>query len=527
MRDAFHTPQYLGLERSQRLQLSSKSFVYFLEYFIGMSTAKFCTFTAEQQATAPHLDPSLEAVLRSHGVHDEVIMNFRCNDVLSQAFFVALDSSEEGLRSMSKDAFGIDLSSEGGFIHKREMAKVIASWKESRIQSETNAKVDAVARAHGEPVSYLPSEWVKILKTFKDKHGQRIPEYYFPEQCYFEVFEEKVNEGRLRAETLAQVISLEEEEAQERSKPEHPKQLHLNLEANLTLQTRRRFISQMPKNSGTIAYEVSSAFQHAAPAKLRQPGCALHRDLDERTWPLLLEELLNRKNFAFQRQLENSEVMVGPDWNHAWSTNFRFAKKPCDASVQHFGLRTIAPSTAWNIGSRFSQWPIPGQKRTNRPRTLPWKTKSTRSRSSLLTSGTTGRDHLANSWPSQKNLGQKSRVHVVAKVEVAEKAPEKVSPEAPALEPLQVQRVRRISKRSRRSMVSRCFMRKLDRVQESVSDSRSTRVSILENAGGSTSASAVAKQVSQTTIAASWNQQHEQSPLFLILRLKTFLSLSK
>ena len=139
----------LGLEQSQRLQLSSKSFVYFLEYFVWMSTAKFCTFTAEQQGTAPHFDPSVEAVLRSHGVHDEIIMNFRRNNVLSQAVFVALDSSEEGLRSMTKYAFGIDLSSEGGFVHKREMAKVIASWKESQIQSETKTKVDSVARAHG------------------------------------------------------------------------------------------------------------------------------------------------------------------------------------------------------------------------------------------------------------------------------------------------------------------------------------------------------------------------------------------
>ena len=51
-------------------------------------------------------------------------------------------------------------------------------------------------------------------------------------------------------------------------------------------------------------------------------------------------------------------------------------------------------------------------------------------------------------------------------------------------------------------------------------------VSIPENAGGSTSP-AVAKQVSLATIASAWNLQHEPSPLFLRLRLKTFLSLSK
>ena len=90
--------------------------------------------------------------------------------------------------------------------------------------------------------------------------------------------------------------------------------------------------------------------------------------------------------------------------------------------VTHFCSARAAPCVARGALTR----PMPGQKRTNRPRTQPWKTKSTRSRSSLPTSGTTSRD------PHRKNLGQRSRVHVVAKVEVAEKAPEKVGPEAPA-----------------------------------------------------------------------------------------------
>ena len=175
-------------------------------------------------------------------------MNFRCNDVLSQAVFVALDSSEEGLPSVAKDAFGIDLSTEGGQTGDGQGHRPMERIPDPvRDQNQSRRCGQSPRRA-------------SIIKTLKDKYGQRIPEYYLPAQCYFEVFEEKVNEGRLRAETLAQVISLEEEEAQERSKPEHLKQLYLTLEANLTPQTRRRFISQMPTSVEhlRIKYQVLS-----------------------------------------------------------------------------------------------------------------------------------------------------------------------------------------------------------------------------------------------------------------------------
>ena len=39
-------------------------------------------------------------------------------------------------------------------------------------------------------------------------------------------------------------------------------------------------------------------------AQMRQQGRHLFSDFDDKTWPKLLEELLNRKNFNFQRQLQ-------------------------------------------------------------------------------------------------------------------------------------------------------------------------------------------------------------------------------
>ena len=58
-------------------------------------------------------------------------------------------------------------------------------------------------------------------------------------------------------------------------------------------------------------------------AKMRQPSRAMYADLDERTWTTFLEELLNRENFNFRREIEGSGEMVGPDWNHCLEYEFQ------------------------------------------------------------------------------------------------------------------------------------------------------------------------------------------------------------
>ena len=57
---------------------------------------------------------------------------------------------------------------------------LISAWEVSKIQSETKNKVDAVAQAHGEPISHLSADWESIMEGFKQKHGPNIPEYYSP-----------------------------------------------------------------------------------------------------------------------------------------------------------------------------------------------------------------------------------------------------------------------------------------------------------------------------------------------------------
>ena len=138
-----------------------------------------------------------------------------------------------------------------------------------------------------------------------------------------------MNEGRLRPETLAQVVSFEEEEAHEKVKPEQPKQLHLTLDANLTVQTRRRYLSSMPRSVEELRKKYVVMTHMCLLAKMRQPSRAMYADLEEKTWNTFLEELLNLENFNFQREIDGSGEMVAPDWNHCLEYEFQLRKEAC------------------------------------------------------------------------------------------------------------------------------------------------------------------------------------------------------
>ena len=140
-------------------------------YVFAMSGFK--VFSESVQSAAPQLEPTLEAALRKYDVHEDIIMGFRCNRIKSLAVFVALDRTVEGLEKTLKEAFGVD--AEQGFTHKREIAQLIAAWEESKVQAETTNKVQAVARAHVEPISHLGKYSEGLQTEVRDKDPRVLP----------------------------------------------------------------------------------------------------------------------------------------------------------------------------------------------------------------------------------------------------------------------------------------------------------------------------------------------------------------
>ena len=202
--------------RDQHLCNSSHSLrrFRFTLYLVVMS---FISFTDEEIANAPKLEPSLEGLLLSANVKPQIIDAFRVQEITSVNLMVALDSTEEGFMKTCKQAFGIDTEA-GDFAHKREWAKLNMVWKQARITCDTKDRVDAVKRAHGEPVSFLTADWVSLLREFKQQRG-KIQDSELPAQSYYEAFEESLHDGTIQAETLSHVVSIAEEQKQRAGRP--------------------------------------------------------------------------------------------------------------------------------------------------------------------------------------------------------------------------------------------------------------------------------------------------------------------
>ena len=98
----------------------------------------------------------------------------RVQDILDREVFVALHHTVEGFTHAVSAGLCIDPAV--GFSHSREKAKMVKVWNSGKVQAEVKTKVDAVAKAHGEPISMLKCDWVSLMTRFGDQHGDNILE---------------------------------------------------------------------------------------------------------------------------------------------------------------------------------------------------------------------------------------------------------------------------------------------------------------------------------------------------------------
>ena len=119
----------------------------------------------------------------------EIIVLFRVQGVLTRDIFCGLDTEEAGFRTACKEGVGVD--TDKGFLHRVELSKLVFAWNAARTHAETKTRVDAIQRAHGEPVVMLAVDWLGLIDQFQAKFGMHLHDQVLPSQSYYESFEEK------------------------------------------------------------------------------------------------------------------------------------------------------------------------------------------------------------------------------------------------------------------------------------------------------------------------------------------------
>ena len=343
---------YIRLE----LALLATSRFVVLAVFVVLRTVTMAAFTstisipAAQLADAPQLEPAFEHLLRNSSVHESVIGTLRVNAITDRDTFVNMFDSEAALKEGASD-LGFDLSARS-LPHKREFARVVTSWKTAKVMSETKLQTDAVARAHGVPVTLLPCDWTSLITEFKNKHGKHIPEDKLPAQSTFENFSERLADGTLKAEPLSHVVSLFEEEQQDAKRPDPNRQYNLQLDSKLTITTKRRHLSSEPTDEKGLRLKYSILTNLWLLAQMRQPGRSIYANFDRNTFVDFLETLLDKDNFNFYKEVDGS-----PSWSYCLSCELELRKEAIRlCKEQSFGIQSALWTALRKTEHRMRHW---------------------------------------------------------------------------------------------------------------------------------------------------------------------------
>ena len=282
------------------------------------------------------------------------IQTLRVYAITDRDTFVNMFDCEAALKE-GASGLGFDLTS-GGLPHKREFARVVTSWKTAKVMSETKLQTDAVARAHGVPVTLLSCDWTSLITEFKNKHGKHIPEEKLPAQSMFENFSERLADGTLKAEPLSHVVSLFEEEQQDSKRPDPTRQYNLQLDSKLTITTKRRHPSTEPTDEKGLRLKYSILANLWLLAQMRQPGRTIYADFDRNTFIDFLETLLDKDNFNFYKEVDG-RPMISPSWSYCLSYEFELRKEAIRlCKEQSFGIQSALWTTLRNMEHRMKHW---------------------------------------------------------------------------------------------------------------------------------------------------------------------------
>ena len=311
------------------------------------------------------------------GVLTKTAPNGPYEGILHRAFVVARDVTRTFPYPVSSKTLAFAASTVA-FFRKIVSMSAFAQNLYAAEEDAAKLKVDANAKAHGENITMPSSDWMSLIDQFRAKYGAHMHESCLPAQSYYEAFEEKLADGQLGAETLAQVILV-----RRRRTPTCPKTRALS-----ALGPSPRFHAYNPDSptvhlirphfDGGTKGQVRHHVQHVATctdetartAPLRGPNTS---DLVRSPLRTTINSEISDKSEKLE--VSNSSSLSGLT---AVNMNFKFGKRLSLLRAPeayrfnpHCGPFTVTSTTGWSTGSRSLRLPTLHRPCLYSPRLLP------------------------------------------------------------------------------------------------------------------------------------------------------------
>ena len=122
--------------------------------------------------------------------------------------FAQLEDSAEQIR-----AFGLEelnFKNEGGLKSRAFCAALVDSWEEAKELAKVQRAEAAVARVTRQPVTLIRNEHTLMRVAYETQYGE-LDDDLVPATSYVERKFQDVTEGSYRAETLQEVVAMEDE----------------------------------------------------------------------------------------------------------------------------------------------------------------------------------------------------------------------------------------------------------------------------------------------------------------------------
>ena len=263
------------------------------------------------------MNSELVYLLESSQVPPEIIAKFGVIGYSDVETFAHMEVNATAVREMIKSDITLDPA--GGPQHRAMMARLLAVWEAAGKRASKLKEEEAAQRAGDLPRHIPKGKHLEIVKAYAKAH-KTLKDKECPAPCYLEWRFEQIEDGELKAESLADVVNKEE------ASDEDWGGARVTPDGSIKL-VKGRSSGKAPENPEALRAKIRMMGVAWEFMRLKFPGRPYLKDLTAETWSDHVEWLLGEDVYGNIVKDSSGAIAYRPSWATVLELDFRVRKQ--------------------------------------------------------------------------------------------------------------------------------------------------------------------------------------------------------